>query len=442
MKRLLSNTSWLIANQIFQMVISFFVGLLSTRYLGPTNYGSITYVGTYISFFSSFCVLGLDTIIISKLVNYKDRDGEIISSAILLRSIAAIISIFILNIIISVADNGDQEIRTIAWLSQFKLLFDAFTSVNYWYQFKLLSKKMVIVDMVAFVVGNAFRIWMLMTNKNVYWFATYTSVLCLLNIVVDVPLFLHDCKDKICVSFSMCKELLRDGIPYMISGIMISLYSQVDIIMIKHMLNGTSYVGYYSAAWSVCNLVAFIPMAISQSAVPVLLQLKKDNSKNYNNRVTQAIAIIVWIGILYSCFITCFSNKIVNLLYGKNFMLSANVLKILVWVTLFQNLTKIRDMWFVGEGQSKLVALYSLLGTLANIVVNYCLIPVLGIYGAALATILTQTIVTLILPICKKETRQYSINVVRALFLKGIDVKQSAVIVLNLMRGKKSNESN
>ncbi len=423
MRRLLGNTSWLLLNQIFQMVISFFVGLLSTRYLGPSNYGSITYVSTYVSFFSSLCTMGMDTVVISKLVNYKERDGEVIVTATFIRGIAAIISILALSVVIYVADGNDASLQIIALILGFKLLLNAFTTVGYWYQYKLLSKKMVIIDMVAFVIGNAFRIWMLATEKNVFWFASYTTVLVLLNVIVDVPVFLKDCKTRKFISKEMTKELLRDCVPYMISGVMISLYSQVDIIMIKHMMNGTDYVGYYSVAYTICNLIAFIPQSISQSARPILMELKKEDNKSYNTRVTQTLATIIWLAILYSVFITIFADVVIHVLYGESFAPSSGVLKLLVWSTLFENLTRIRDMWFIGENESKYVAVLSFVGTIANVIVNAILIPIMGIYGAAIATIGTQLIVTVVLPALRKETRQYAVDVLNALFLRNVEAK-------------------
>lgn len=423
MRRLLGNTSWLLLNQIFQMVISFFVGLLSTRYLGPSNFGSITYVSTYVSFFSSLCTMGMDTVVISKLVNYKERDGEVIVTATFIRGIAAIISILALSIVIYVADGNDASLQIIALILGFKLLLNAFTTVGYWYQYKLLSKKMVIIDMVAFVIGNAFRIWMLATEKNVFWFASYTTVLVLLNVIVDVPVFLKDCKTRKFISKEMTKELLRDCVPYMISGVMISLYSQVDIIMIKHMMNGTDYVGYYSVAYTICNLIAFIPQSISQSARPILMELKKEDNKSYNTRVTQTLATIIWLAILYSVFITIFADIVIHILYGESFAPSSGVLKVLVWSTLFENLTRIRDMWFIGENESKYVAVLSFVGTITNVIVNAMLIPIMGIYGAAIATIGTQLIVTVVLPALRKETRQYTVDVLNALFLRNVEAK-------------------
>ena len=44
------NAGWLIAGKIAQMVISLFVSLLTARYLGPGNYGLLSYAAAYTAF--------------------------------------------------------------------------------------------------------------------------------------------------------------------------------------------------------------------------------------------------------------------------------------------------------------------------------------------------------------------------------------------------------
>ena len=39
----ISNTSWMMAQQIYSMILSLVVGSLSARYLGPSNYGLLSY---------------------------------------------------------------------------------------------------------------------------------------------------------------------------------------------------------------------------------------------------------------------------------------------------------------------------------------------------------------------------------------------------------------
>lgn len=58
------NASWMIIGRIYQMSLSFVVSMLTARYLGPSNYGLINYASSFTSFFSTFCVLGINSVIV------------------------------------------------------------------------------------------------------------------------------------------------------------------------------------------------------------------------------------------------------------------------------------------------------------------------------------------------------------------------------------------
>ena len=62
------NASWMIIGRIYQMSLSFVVSMLTARYLGPSNYGLINYASSFTSFFSTFCVLGINSVIVKNFI--------------------------------------------------------------------------------------------------------------------------------------------------------------------------------------------------------------------------------------------------------------------------------------------------------------------------------------------------------------------------------------
>lgn len=78
--KFLSNTFWILGGQIVKILISFVISMLTARYLGPSNYGVINYVGSYIAFFTSLVGLGLNGVIIYELGNHRDEEGEILGT--------------------------------------------------------------------------------------------------------------------------------------------------------------------------------------------------------------------------------------------------------------------------------------------------------------------------------------------------------------------------
>ena len=99
------NASWLIVGRILQMLIQLVVGLLTARYLGPSNYGLINYAAAYTAFFASISGLGINSVLIKEFSDAPEQEGEILGSSIAMRSISSVLSAVAILCIVYVADN-------------------------------------------------------------------------------------------------------------------------------------------------------------------------------------------------------------------------------------------------------------------------------------------------------------------------------------------------
>ena len=63
--KIAKNATWLIACKIVQALLSFIIGMLCARYLGPSNYGIIDYASAIVSFMVPVVQLGLRATICS-----------------------------------------------------------------------------------------------------------------------------------------------------------------------------------------------------------------------------------------------------------------------------------------------------------------------------------------------------------------------------------------
>ena len=53
LKKFVGNTGWMMFRNIYSMLVSLIVGSLSARFLGPSNYGLLTYGNAIIAFFTT-----------------------------------------------------------------------------------------------------------------------------------------------------------------------------------------------------------------------------------------------------------------------------------------------------------------------------------------------------------------------------------------------------
>ena len=72
LKRASINSSWLLVEQIVRLAVGFFISIATTRYLGPKGLGLLSYSGAWVGMFSAFAFLGLDSIVIKKLIEKKE----------------------------------------------------------------------------------------------------------------------------------------------------------------------------------------------------------------------------------------------------------------------------------------------------------------------------------------------------------------------------------
>ena len=135
------------------------------------------------------------------------------------------------------------------------------------------------------------------------------------------------------------------------------------------------------------------------------------------------VSAIVWISIIYSAFVTVFAKPILNLLYGDAFLNATDCLRIAVWFTAFSYLGSAKDLWLVCEKKKRFVMVFCLIGVVSNLIMNVVFIPIWGINGAALATLLTQIIINFASPALFGVTRYYSKCVLGSFTLRDLNLK-------------------
>lgn len=417
--RFLQNTGWMAFAQIYQMVISLFIGVISARYLGPTNYGTINYAASYISFFTIFCALGLEGIVVKEMISKREQEGIILGSGIAMRLIAGVLSMVAVCVIVYFLNPNDSVLLTVTFLQSIILPFNAFHLIDMWYQSKLNSKVSTIIRCISYTLMSLYKIYLLITGKSVEWFAFSTSLDSLLIAIMFMLMYRRNGTRKLKFDNNTSKELLLQSYHLIISTMMAVLYSQMDRVMIGKMMTQTD-VGFYTAAATICNMWVFIPQAFANSARPVIMELKDKDSNMYIRRLKQLIGFIFWIGVLFSMVFTVMADFIIHVLYGDAYTMAKGPLIILIWSTVFSSLSYPRSIWMICENKQNYTKYILIWGVILNLILNYYGIKYLGIIGAAIATLFTEIMTCIISPMFYKEMRIFIRYLLESIIGKGI----------------------
>ena len=415
----LTNAIWNISGKVFQMIISLVVGMLTARYLGPSNYGIIGYTASYVTLFSAICQLGFNSVAVKEIIDHPEKQGEILGSTIFYRVISSLLSSVGVAVLVYFLDDKDPLIVWVAFLQSLSLIFQSFEMIHFWYQSRMETDVSVKVQTFAYLVMAAYKVAILALGKDVSWFAFSTVLEAAVVAIALMWSYRRSKGQKLKISISCGNEMLKYSYHFILSGMMVTIYSHMDKIMLEQMLNETA-VGYYSAATKVAQMWSFVLTAVINSARPLIISARKQSYDKYIQQNKRLYAAIIWIGIAVAAVMTIGGRLIIYIMYGQEYLPATGSLQISAWYTMFAMLGTARGIWIVCENKAKYVKYYLGIGAILNVILNYLLIPAYGPSGAAAATLATQIFTSVFAPALFKETREYTKHVLGAFILKGI----------------------
>ena len=406
LRRYAANTSWLFLERFLKMPISLIIVVLLTRYLGPENYGLLSYAQSYVGIFIAFSTLGIDVILVRELSKDKEKNDKLLGTAITLKLIASTIAIAIIFIINF--KMGDKEAALLVNIIAFMLIFQSINTFDAYFQANVLSKFSVIANTVAFIFSSGLKLGLIFFEKELTYFA-YALVLDSILIALGY-LYIYIKQQKLLSKLKYDKVIaiyfIKNGWPLMIVALAAFIYTRTDQLMLKHLV-GNEAVGNYAAAIRVSELFYFIPLLITQSIFPKIVELKRKSEEQYFEFLEKLYKLLVWSAIPITLGLFFCNDMIIFALYGEQYVESSEVLSILAFTIVFNALGIITTRVLYIERYEKKYLYRSILGVLVNIVLNFWLIELYGTKGAAISTLITLFIIYYVYDVFDKELHKF-----------------------------------
>lgn len=198
-------------------------------------------------------------------------------------------------------------------------------------------------------------------------------------------------------SFEIVHGKVRDAIPFMFLSGIYFLNTRVDQIVIGFYLNSES-VGIYAISARVAEVVSFAALGFDFVLAPKVARLWRNGDHSMLQKVIRSSSR--WVCVLafaLSCPFLLFSEKFLGMAFGEEFVLGSSVLIWLIVGHLLRFLCGPGALILNMADYPGLAGKILFVGAVLNLVLNFLLIPVHGVEGAAIATALSAFIVSLII---------------------------------------------
>ncbi|RYJ08636.1 flippase [Halogeometricum borinquense] len=173
-------------------------------------------------------------------------------------------------------------------------------------------------------------------------------------------------------------------------------YSWMDVAIIGLFLT-QAHVGAYETAWRVTTVTILLSRAVATTLFPQVSQWDtKDAKKQIESVIHQAIVPSMLFVIPAFFGVLIFSREILTLVFGTEFAIASAVLIILTGEKIFQSIHIVFGRALQGINQPNLAARATAISVCLNLLLNFILVPTIGIVGAAIATTVSFAMNTVI----------------------------------------------
>lgn len=388
------NFNWLALENIFRTGLSLFVLAWVARYLGPEQFGEFNYAFAFATLFSILSTLGLDPIVVKRIVTEKEKANSLLGSALFLRVIGSVVMIAASVTTAWFTSKGNPQIVLFVAIFSFTFFIRSFEVIDYWFQAKVKSKFAVYSRSFAFFTVSVIKIGLILTKAPLEYFVWVILFEQILSITMMMFFYKKVSTEKLLklrISKQIIKELIIDSWPLALGGIATLVYMKIDQVMIANILDNKQLGIYYSGA-KLSEVWYFIPSAVAASVFPSILHAKQKSIELYNNRIQLLYDVLLWAGILLAITISLGAPIIVKI-FGDQYINSGPVLRIHVWTNVLFFQGAISAKWVIAENLTRNALVRAIFGATLNVLLNLYLIPRYGVVGSAMATVASYAFV-------------------------------------------------
>lgn len=415
-----SNTGWLMSGKM----LSLLVGIFIAKFLGPHDFGDLSFAISFTAIIASVGTLGLDSFIIREILHDPEKRDEILGTSFWMRAGVGLFlvpaSVLIYIVFRSSSTQTGTELTLIITFCASALFFRTFNIIDSYFQSQVRSKYVVIVQNICLIISSLIKIGFVLLKLPLVYFA-FALVLDGIMLAIGLVIIYHKQDLQIrkwTFNVLRAKSLLSQSWPLILTAVMITLYMQIDTLMLKYFA-GSTQAGIYSAAARMSEAWYFIPTAIITSVFPAIIHARKTDPERYQKRLQNLYDLLVIISLPVALIISLGADTFIHLLYGNKFIGAGIMLSIHIWSGIFVFLGSASSQYLLAEGFTLISFYRTAIGAVANILLNLWLIPLFGGIGASVATLIAYFIVSFSLLLYPK-TRKQGIMVFRSLFLINI----------------------
>lgn len=396
-KSIARNSLFLLSGQIINLVLGLFYFAYMAGYLGAKNLGILNTALSLTLLIGLLGDLGLSSLMIREISRNRSVAPKYAGNILLVKILLAMITFGTTAIVVNVLGYSEQTINVIYVITfytiatNFTQVFNSIFQAFERFEFQSFG---VILNSILMTVGIIFSVQL---KLDLIYFA---FVYFIVNAIILVYSFII-CLRKLTfldlkIDWIFLKQTVSESIPFWLNSVFVMIYFKIDMVMLS-IMSGDAAVGWYSASYRLIDTLSIVPVVFMSAMYPVFSKFYLSSRDSLEFAFKKSFKFLAILAIPIGIGTTMLAERIILLLFGTQYLPSVAALQILIWASVLSFINYPPSTYLTSTNKQTTLMIFTFIGAILNIILNFIMIPQFGYNGAAVATVSTELVVGLLM---------------------------------------------
>ena len=389
------NTVILMGSQLTTWTLTLLLTIFLPRYLGAAGVGKLYFATALWMVVGIVIALGTGTLLTKEIARAPQRTAELFSTVVILRLFVFFLGFGITVGLLRLLNYPADTIVVACIIGLANLVDQVATACQAALQGLERMSGFSLGNIVGKTIDTSVGILLLLSGWGIYTIAALlilsTTIRCCIQFFYLKRL--HELRFVFRPALAL--RLVRAGLPYLLSGIFLVCYLQMNVMVISFLISEQA-VGWYSAADRLFNTLLFIPTVFMMAVFPVFSRMKMTDTTTLYKLMAKSFDGLLLLGVPIGLGLTVVAGPIVALLFGPEFANSGPILAILGISLIFMYENVLLGQFLISVDKQNYWTVVMAVATVLLVLLDVLLIPLAqewwgnGPIGGALAYVITE----------------------------------------------------
>lgn len=398
-KSITKNYIYNLIYQILLIIISIITTPYVSRVLGADGVGKFSFSNSIASYFVIFASLGFGYYAQREIAKYQDnkkKQSEIFWEIITVRSVSVLTALIVYFTVI-VLGVFKEEYTLLMIILSINILAVAF-DISFLFAGNEDFSKTVFTNTLVRIL-NVIAIFVFVKDRNDLWKYVLITVLTVLTANASLSVYAKNFLCKIEIKSLRPIRHIKPAVILFLPTIAVSVYAYLDKTMIGVITGSDFENGFYEQAEKIVKMVMTVVTSLGTVMIPRNANaFERKDMEAIRRNIYRSVRFVLLLGIPMMIGLIAVSDNMVPWFLGDGYYKSANIMKILSVLVLAIGLNNVFGLqYLIPAGEDKKFTLSVTCGAVTNFLLNLVLIRLFKSYGAAIATIVAEIAVAVIM---------------------------------------------